>query len=192
MTENIIIQSDYWCGTECLTNGVPWQTPESIYKEDMLLRSDDVVLEMGTGGSTIFLSRRCKKVIAVETNFEWYQQVLKKIKELGLTNIDLVCLTKQEELEQFILNCEENITVFSVDTIHGYNRSRQLDCFLKINEMKKLLRLLILDNYGDKLLFPNHFQNPEILPKSSGWDCFTFNDPRWCGCGTRLYSLTNL
>jgi hypothetical protein len=192
MTKNIIIQSDYWNGTECLANGVPYQTPESIYKEDMLLRNDDVVLEMGTGGSTIFLSRRCKKVIAVETNYEWYQKLLKKIKELGLTNIDLVYLNKQAELEKFIINCEENITVFSVDTVHGYNRSKQLDCFLKINQIKNLLRVLILDNYGAPELFPDHFENPEILPKSSGWECFTFNDPRWCGHGTRIYSLTNL
>jgi hypothetical protein len=190
MTENIIIQPDYWLGTECLANGVPYQTPESIYKEDVLLRNDDVVLEMGTGGSTIFLSRRCKKVIAVETNVEWYHRMSQKIEELGLTNIHLVCLTNQDELEQFILNCEENITVFSVDTVHGYNRSKQLDCFLKMNLKKNLLRLLILDNYGAPELFPDHFENHEVLPKSSGWDSFTFNDPHWCGYGTRLYSLT--
>lgn len=188
----IIIQPEYWVGSECLTNGVPWQTPGSIHKEDMLLRKDDIALEMGTGGSTIFLSRRCKKVIAVETNFEWYQEVYKKIGVLGLTNVHLVYLPTQEKLENFILNCEENITVFSVDTVHGYNRSRQLDCFLKINRKKNLLRLLILDNYGAPELFPDHFEHPEILPKSYGWDCFTFNDPHWYGCGTRLYSLSDI
>jgi hypothetical protein len=107
---------------------------------------------------------------------------------LGLTNIDLVCLTTQDELEQFISTLKENITVFSVDTVHGYNRSRQLDCFLKLNKDKDLLRLLILDNYGDAALFPDHFENSEILSKSSGWDSFTFNDERWCGFGTKLYS----
>lgn len=168
MTQNITIQSDYWTGTKCLENGVPWQVPDSIYKEDILLQNDDVVLEMGTGGSTIFLATRCKKVIAVETNFKWYQEVLKKIQELDLKNISLFYLGNQHELDNFILNCKEDITVFSVDTVHGYNRSSQLDAFLKINQNKNLLRLLILDNYGAPELFPNHFNVDEILPKEDG------------------------
>src|SRR5579872_515695 len=28
----ILIQEDYWTGTKCLENGVPWQVPASIYK----------------------------------------------------------------------------------------------------------------------------------------------------------------
>ena len=57
-SHEIVIQPDYWMGTECLKNGVPWQVPHSIYKEDEYCGSDDMVLEFGAGGSTIFFARR--------------------------------------------------------------------------------------------------------------------------------------
>ena len=120
MTQNITIQSDYWTGTKCLENGVPWQVPDSIYKEDILLQNDDVVLEMGTGGSTIFLATRCKKVIAVETNFKWYQEVLKKIQELFLFVMIVHKLLNLFNLDVLLLNILELIWIIYIKKYHIY------------------------------------------------------------------------
>jgi len=185
--KEIIIQSDYWVGSLSLQNQTPWQVPGSVYKEDELLKSDDIALEMGTGGSTLFLAARCKKVIAVETDHSWFVEVNKKIKELGISNVHLLYITKQHELERFISECKDAITVFSVDTVHGYNRSRQLNAGLANKNFR--LRTIVLDNYAARELFPEHWKIENILPLEKDVKIFTYNDARWCGKGTRIYSL---
>jgi hypothetical protein len=185
--KEIIIQPDYWTGSLSLQNQTPWQVPGSVYKENELLKSDDIALEMGTGGSTLFLAARCKKVIAVETDFNWFCEVNNKIKELGIANVYLAYISKQEELEKFISDCKDAVTLFSVDTVHGYNRSRQLNAGLANKSF--CLRTIILDNYAAPELFPQHWNIENILPLEKDVKIFTYDDARWCGKGTRIYSL---
>src|SRR5437762_1024483 len=83
----IVVQEDYWSGTKCLENGIPWHVPAAIYEEDRQCTREDVVLDMGTGGSTVFFAQRCKHVIAIETDPEWAKRVQEKLDSLGLTNV---------------------------------------------------------------------------------------------------------
>src|SRR5689334_9267202 len=94
-SQEIIIQSDYWTGSECLKNGVPWQVPDSIYKEAENCQPNDLVLEFGAGGSTVFFAKRCEHVVSIETDPDWAMAVESHLKNLGLDNVDIICMKSQ-------------------------------------------------------------------------------------------------
>lgn len=184
-SQEIIIQPDYWTGTECLKNGVPWQVPSSIYKEDENCRSSDLVLEFGTGGSTVFFAKRCKHVISIETNPDWALAVDSYLKKLGLDNVEIICMKTQSEIEDFIKQIDTYaVNILSVDTVHGYNRSAFLNRFLE-KGISNNLHMIVLDNYGAPELFPDHY-NREISNLLK-WSVFIYNDSHWCGNGTKIY-----
>jgi len=151
--DEIVIQPDYWTGTRCLENAVPWQTPLSIYKEAENLKTDDVVLELGTGGSTIFLAKRCKHVIAIETDLNWAQVVQERLNQLGLINVTYYVLPCQHEIDDLLHSLNKNaIDVFSVDTVHGYSRSGFVDAFFE-QGISNNFRMVVADNYASPELF---------------------------------------
>jgi len=83
-------------GTSCLAYGIPWQTEGSIHKENENIVPEDIAFELGTGGSTIFLARRCKHVIAVETSPEWARDVVAALDGDGLENVTYKIFPKKK------------------------------------------------------------------------------------------------
>ncbi len=181
----IIIQPDYWKGDKCLENGVPWQVPDSIYKEAEFCQENDIALEFGSGGSTVFLAQRCKFVISIETDGAWASCVRNRLQELNLKNVMLMHIPREDSIVSFVQTLNtENIGILSVDTVHGYNRSLFLNTFLE-KGISPNLHMIILDNYSAPELFPTHF-NIEIM-NFPQWETHTYDDHFWCGSGTRLH-----
>jgi hypothetical protein len=167
-------------GEYCLEYGIPWQVEGSIHKENEILTTDDIVLEVGSGGSTIFYGKRCKKVISIETDVNWYNKVLNKLHEEAITNVDYILIEKESDICDYIKYISEGVNVISVDSIIGFNRS------LILNEILSKdfdLRVIIMDNYGHKDLFPLHYD--KVLKPD--WEMYEYNHPEWWGGGTRLY-----
>src|SRR5262245_52249641 len=67
----------------------PWMTFASIAFLDGALRPDMRVFEWGSGGSTLFFSKRAKEVIAVEDDAEWAENVRRVCAERGYKNVTL-------------------------------------------------------------------------------------------------------
>lgn len=191
---SIVIPKEYWHGTECVKNEIPWQTPESIFYLDKILKPDDVVLEIGSGGSTLFFARRCAKVIALETSAAWHATMSRTIEDLGLTNVALILAPSQSGAEAAIAaRAIKDVTVASVDSVHGFDRSAFLETVLKHH---KGLRTLVLDNYGEPVLFPRHAHMTLLqamtLCQGAGWRGEDFNDSHWCGRGTRILTRAEI
>lgn len=186
MNTEIELPKDIVDGSECLYLGVPWQTPESIYKEADSLSKEDVVLEVGSGGSTIFFTRRCKYVTSIETKFEWMQKVSASLVSKEQTgNLFYIYMPEEDGICEVIRDMDtSNVTVFSVDTEGNYNRSKILNEFLS-KGVSAALRMLIVDNYAHEGLFPDHWDKDNFM--GDGWEVFTFTHDRWAGAGTRLY-----
>lgn len=64
----------------------PWLHPAVILYLDKLIQPEWTVCEHGAGGSTLWLAERCKHVLSIESNKEWYEQVKKAIPP----NVELV------------------------------------------------------------------------------------------------------
>ncbi len=188
-SQEIVIQSDYWTGSQCLENGVPWQVPDSIYKEAENCQQDDFVLEFGAGGSTVFFARRCKHIISIETDPDWALVVGSHLKKLGLDNVDLVCMKTQSDIEKFIQQFDTYaVNILSVDTTHGYNRSAFVDRFFEKGTSQNL-RMIVLDNYAAPELFQSHYDK-EVVDLDH-WSVFRYDDMHWVGNGTKIYVRKN-
>lgn len=188
-SEEIVIQSDYWTGSQCLENGVPWQVPASIYKEAENCHPDDLVLEFGAGGSTVFFAKRCKHIISIETNPDWAMVVESHLKKLRLDNFTIVCMRTQLDIEEFIQQFDTYaVNILSVDTTHGYNRSAFVDRFFE-KGMSEKLRMIVLDNYAAPELFQSHYDK-EVVDLDH-WSVFRYDDMHWVGNGTKIYIRKN-
>jgi hypothetical protein len=70
---------------------------------DNYLKKDMIVFEWGSGGSTIYLSKKVKKIISIEHDPEWYGVVSRTIKDNGISNCECVLkeptVSKNSKLE---------------------------------------------------------------------------------------------
>jgi len=174
-------------GSKCLELEIPWQTEGSIVKEDEVLNENDYVLEVGTGGSTLFFARRCGRVTAIETNPEWAAAVHRKVitSDPDIENVMYIQVSGEAEIIDIIQKMDTtNITVVSIDPDGQYNRSAMLNAFLG-KEISPNLRMLVVDNYAHEGIFPDHYD--KIIIDSPEWEVFTYDHERWAGNGTRLY-----
>jgi predicted O-methyltransferase YrrM len=69
--------------------GLPWISLKAIRFLERFLTPKMTVLEYGSGGSTIFFARRCKRVIAIEDDPVWLGAVRQRLDALGLTNTEV-------------------------------------------------------------------------------------------------------
>jgi hypothetical protein len=69
---------------------LPWWTWESIRFVEEHLRSEDTVLEVGSGFSTIWFAERCAQVCSIEESPAWKQKVKAMLGMNGLDNVELL------------------------------------------------------------------------------------------------------
>jgi hypothetical protein len=72
-----------------LEQGLPWISFGAIHFLDSFLKPNMRVFEYGSGGSTIYFSRRCESVISIEDSDQWIDQVSKKLEEMASFNVRL-------------------------------------------------------------------------------------------------------
>jgi hypothetical protein len=71
-------------GANALSDGVPWVTCEARDFIAAILTPSAVVFEYGAGGSTVFYSKRVKKVISVEHDTTWANLVASALVQNGI------------------------------------------------------------------------------------------------------------
>jgi len=71
-----------------MVDEVPWMTYKTISWLENKLKKNSKIFEWGSGGSTIFFSRRSKTVVSVEHNESWYSKLNTKIKAQRFNNVN--------------------------------------------------------------------------------------------------------
>jgi SAM-dependent methyltransferase len=66
----------------------PFLAPGAIRFLDEALPRDGVGLEWGSGRSTQWFSKRLRRVVAVEHDPSWYEQLVQQFKQMGIDNVD--------------------------------------------------------------------------------------------------------
>lgn len=64
----------------------PWMSSQEIALISKLLKKEDVMLEWGSGGSTVTFSPLVSKYYSIEHVADWYEKVNLKIKELNISS----------------------------------------------------------------------------------------------------------
>lgn len=137
-----------------LKDNVPWLTFESQEWLDSFLNKNMTVLEWGSGGSTIFISKKVKKMISIEHNPEWYASVVEELQKNKIKNCEYI-LKRYNEDKKY-KNYYEVIDSFpdkTFDLVVVDGRSRNSCIF---HAMKKIRKggFLFLDNSERKRYSP--------------------------------------
>lgn len=75
-------------GDNTLQRGLPWMTYDAIDFLSTVCSPNMTVFEWGSGGSTLFFSRRCHQVITVEHDIKWSRLLTNKIQAFSVDNVD--------------------------------------------------------------------------------------------------------
>ena len=73
-----------------LQKSLPWWAYESIDWVKKNLHSSTKVFEWGSGGSTVFLSGLCQKVVSVENDEKWLKWVLDALDKKSIQNVSVL------------------------------------------------------------------------------------------------------
>lgn len=165
------IPEDHYKGERTVALELPWLTPESIIFLDNILKPHFKVLEFGSGGSTLFFSRRCQEVTSFETNPQWMDKMKDTIHEKSLNNIyyypieDYREICKGKDFDCILIDTADDAKVKRADLMH-----------FSLGILKTG-GLIIMDNYGSYTYnVPSEFSEK------------AFDNVHWWGKGTKIYS----
>ena len=71
---------------------IPWLGFRAIKRLNELIRPDWKVLEFGSGMSTLWLAKRCARLISIETDPVWHQKVGRTVSDLANVDYRLVSI----------------------------------------------------------------------------------------------------
>jgi len=141
----------------------PWLPPACIKFLNGWLRPVHSILEFGSGGSTVFFSRRCGRVVSYESNPKWFKLVKEHVGE----NVHLSMNLNE------CLNAEGPFDMVFVDS-DGQRTNRVAISRAAIFRVPPN-GWFMLDNYGRYKI--------DFL---KGWTITKFDHPGWHGKGTLL------
>jgi hypothetical protein len=185
---NKLLNTKYWEGP--IKDEIPWISFAATDFLQKNLDSTDIVYEYGAGGSTLFLSNIVKKVISVEHDSEWVENLSAIIQQKNLSNIKLTCIKSRKSKENTLLQSNEYFAGYSstkslfkeyVDSINQYpdcyfdlvvidGRARP-SCIKQARAKVKPGKYLLLDN-SERL----HYQLA-IDDLLESWQRKTFDGP---------------
>ncbi len=178
---------------------VPWLPPAAIGFLNEHVEATHRVLDIGSGGSTLFFARRAQHVLALESggyshrkdklprSLRWFQRVSQALKKKEISNVDLYLLQGYPNSENAYRNV---ISVLADNSLHwvlvdGANRRACID----------LCRDKVVPGY---YMVIDNYENPANLKAAekflSSWESFVLEEPtidKWPGGGTIFYRRPN-
>ena len=113
---------------------IPWMTYPAIAYLNQLDFSKKQVFEYGSGSSTIYWSRRCKNVISVENDSDWYS----KISAMNIDNAEIFFLQGTDYVNKIQYHSPHDVIV--IDGRWRY------DCGMHCLKFLRDGGMVILDN----------------------------------------------
>ncbi|MDF5731734.1 MAG: hypothetical protein PUP92_27940 [Rhizonema sp. PD38] len=121
---------------------IPWYTYPSIDYIKQLNFLEKEVFEYGSGYSSIFWAERCKSLVSVEDNEDWYNRIKIKLP----VNVDYYFINDTKSYINLILNNDKKFDVIIIDGSHRY------ECAVVARDQLSETGMIILDNsdWGEK------------------------------------------
>lgn len=175
-------------GETSITHECPWIVPEAIEFILKNIKKEWKVLEVGSGGSSIFFGRRCFKVTAIENFRSYYEKMQQALSSKKLSHqVDLQYVETDTMLE-YLADLDDTYDVISID--HGVHHPSRSEC-LEAVIGKWTGEMFIFDNWSKKPAWPAHHKLTHNALKErhkvfSECDFFDFTHKKWAGSGTRI------
>ncbi len=134
----------------------PWISYDTIKFLKQYLRPEDIILETGSGRSTIWFSRLVKKVVSIENHDGWYQQIKGQMAEEEITNVEYYLESKDFSTIRTDAPYVKRVASFpdqSFDMVLIDGRHRDEIAHLSLNLIKKN-GIIVIDNIERCLHIP--------------------------------------
>ena len=165
-------------GRESLTIGYPGLTPGAIIALEQIIMPDWSVLELGSGGSTVFWAKHCGVVKSFETIQEWAGRTRAFI--AGYPKATVMLGTPGQIAEIVWAEPDGSFDLALVDHKDYFHvHTDRLPLALAVVPKVKVGGWLVVDNYAGYGMERFDYSSPM-------WEVYTFDDMRWQGRGTRL------
>ena len=108
---------------------LPWFCYDLIDFLKKKLAKNHVICEFGCGSSTLFFAKRCKKVIAIETDELWYRAMKKLILKEKIDNVEIFLMKNaadDENYENFAQNYAKNNEKFDLIIVDSLKRAKSV------------------------------------------------------------------
>jgi len=153
----------------------PWIAVDGIRRMDRYLMPHHRVFEWGSGSSTIWLAARCKHVVSVESDEDWFELVTAEAERRGLVErIDIVLTDTESDLYAGAIDIYGYLGPFDLIFIDGKSGTR-LRCARRALLHIKDRGLIVFDNAEAN-------SDSMALFKQAGWMADRFSgkvyDPR--------------
>jgi hypothetical protein len=116
----------------------PWMASGAVRWLDKNLSSEMTLLEFGSGSSTHWFATRVQRVVSVEPDAVWYDQVVKSVRHLH--NVELVPESIRSGIERF---GRESFDIVVIDHSEGVDGPTRMDVLAKIG---KAASIVVLDD----------------------------------------------
>jgi len=173
--------------------GLPWLSFGAIREIERLLRPYHEVFEFGSGGSTVFLGQRAKRVLSVESHAAWVEQTRIALRRREITNVELQYHSLEGDLTDF-----QTSTFFRAVKVQLWDMI-VIDCFLGFGtggKAKGMLRPFAFETAlnqvkpGGLLVLDDSWMFPELHTPPAGWSMQDFvglGPCRWGVTSTAIY-----
>lgn len=121
-------------------NYIPWYTYPAIEYFNNIDFSDKVIFEFVSGNSSIYWSKKAKKVISIEHNKKWYA----KVKSISMSNQEILYREDSIEYESSLSEQDSKFDVIIIDGIRRIECSKMIKNFLHMESSEGCM--VILDN----------------------------------------------
>jgi predicted O-methyltransferase YrrM len=168
---------------EKLNPEMPWINPDAINIFEGLLLKKDIGIEFGSGSSTVWYSKRVKKLISIEDHKEWFKKIKEQIDLKGVSNIEYIFKSTEGDnpLETDYYNYLSQTEDASIDFIVIDGKFRDI---LALEALKKVKigGFIFLDD--SQRYIPYKTKSPysihkEIEKMSSNWILFNKKVQYW-------------
>lgn len=154
----------------------PWLTQGSVSFLDQYLSKDDVLLETGSGRSTMWFAKRVAKVVSIEHHEGWYDKVKLDLKSNNISNVDYYLEGrdfKDSPYDSPYVKRMHSFSDRSFDAILIDGKHRGHIAILGLDKIKEG-GIIIIDNIEREIFIdtiaPSRIKNPDVV--SEEWTQF--------------------
>jgi hypothetical protein len=94
---------------------LPWIPFNAIRHFDGLIRPSWVILEIGAGMSTLWYAARCRRVVSVEAQEEWFHRLSQILRQESRENVDLRYEWEEAKMADFREHADDSLDLVVVD-----------------------------------------------------------------------------
>jgi hypothetical protein len=165
----------YMYGSRSIDIGYPWISLGAIIELEYMDMSEFKVIEVGSGGSTVFFSNRCKSIKSLETSQKWAEKLSYKLSD--------ICKSIQELFE--IINSEQN-EYYYIAFVDSYPfRNHNFDRYAVSNIIIPKIKIggyFIIDDYRTGRMNEFDYSNMDVFTYDLGLteEMGKFKDTKIC------------